>query len=163
MNEKYDSMEDTRKHQKDVAELIHQIEVKLFYRALNHDKSKLNSPEKEILDEFVPKLSDVEYGTDEYRFYTNQMKIMTEHHYKHNSHHAEHNENGIDGMNLIDIIEMLCDWKAAGKRNPGGDIIKSLNINKDRYKISDQLYNILLNTIKELKWNTNSNEQNVIV
>jgi hypothetical protein len=55
-------------------------------------------------------------------------------------------ESGIDGMNLIDLIEMICDWKAAGLRHDGGDIFKSIDINKERFGISEQLVQILKNT-----------------
>jgi hypothetical protein len=72
-----------------------------------------------------------------------------------NSHHPEHYSNGIQGMSLLDVIEMLCDWKAAGLRHADGNIFKSLEINKDRYKISTQLYSILFNTAKYIE------EQNV--
>jgi len=58
---------------------------------------------------------------------------------------------GIDRMTLIDIIEMLCDWKAATLRHDNGDIIKSIEINRKRFKISDQLANILINTVKYLE------------
>jgi len=49
-------------------------------------------------------------------------------------------------MDLFDVIEMFFDWYAAGKRNKDGNIYKSLDINKERFKISDQLYNIMKNT-----------------
>jgi len=45
------------------------------------------------------------------------MKPAIEHHYKNNRHHPEHFNNGIDEMNLVDLIELLCDWKAASERN----------------------------------------------
>jgi hypothetical protein len=47
---------------------------------------------------------------------------------------------------------MLCDWKAAGERHADGSITKSLEINKKRFGISDQLASILDNTRKELGW-----------
>lgn len=62
---------------------------------------------------------------------------------------------GIDAMNLIDVIEMLCDWKAAGLRHHDGDIFKSIRINQDRYGFSDELRNLLVNTATWL------NEQSV--
>ena len=49
------------------------------------------------------------------------------------------------GMNLIDLVEMICDWKAATMRHSDGDIYKSLDDNKKRFGISDELYQILLN------------------
>jgi hypothetical protein len=53
-------------------------------------------------------------------------------------------------MDLFDVMEMLMDWKASTTRNKDGDILKSLQINKSRFNISDQLYSILYNTIKNM-------------
>jgi hypothetical protein len=57
---------------------------------------------------------------------------------------------GINGMTLLDLIEMICDWKAATLRHGDGDIYKSLEINAERFKYSGQLKQILKNTIDEL-------------
>jgi len=59
---------------------------------------------------------------------------------------------GVYGMSLLDVIEMLADWKAAGMRHADGNIQESLKINKERFGISDQLFEILKNTVKELEW-----------
>lgn len=45
---------------------------------------------------------------------------------------------------------MLCDWKAATKRNKNGNIRKSIEINAQKYNISPQLEQILENTVKEI-------------
>jgi hypothetical protein len=37
------------------------------------------------------------------------MAPALKHHYENNRHHPEHFKNNIDDMNLIDLIEMLCD------------------------------------------------------
>ena len=50
------------------------------------------------------------------------------------------------------LIEMLADWKAASLRHANGDIFESLRINKERFQISDQLIEILENTIREMVW-----------
>lgn len=59
---------------------------------------------------------------------------------------------GINGMSLLDVIEMLVDWKAAGERHNDGSIERSLTVNRGRFKISDQLHTILENTARELGW-----------
>lgn len=46
----------------------------------------------------------------------------------------------------------ICDWKAAGERYKNGSIAQSLAHNRERFGISDQLYAILENTVKELGW-----------
>jgi hypothetical protein len=53
-------------------------------------------------------------------------------------------------MNLIDLVEMLCDWYAASKRHNDGDIMKSIEINQKRFGFSDDLRQILENTVKDL-------------
>lgn len=58
----------------------------------------------------------------------------------------------LDGMSLLDILEMLCDWKAAGERHANGTIERSLTVNRERFKIGDQLFHILENTVNELEW-----------
>lgn len=55
---------------------------------------------------------------------------------------------GIKAMNMIDVLEMLADWKAAGLRHHDGDIFKSIEINQKRYGFSDEIAAILVNTAK---------------
>ena len=88
------------------------------------------------------------YGSDEYRQCLRDIKPAIEHHNAHNSHHPEYYPNGIDGMDLLDLLELVCDWKAASERHDDGDVLKSIEINEKRFKMSPQLAGILRNTIK---------------
>lgn len=54
---------------------------------------------------------------------------------------------GIEDMDLLDLVEMLSDWAAATKRNKNGNIHKSIEHNKIRFAISDQLAKIFTNTV----------------
>ena len=54
-------------------------------------------------------------------------------------------------MNLIDIVEMFADWKAATLRHSNGSILKSIDINISRFNMSPQLVNIFKNTVEYLK------------
>jgi hypothetical protein len=148
----YDSTEDTKDHIRKVEKRLNEILKQISWRKPWHDSTKLEDPEKPIFDEFTPKLSSSTYGSDEYKGFLQEMKVALDHHYKNNRHHPEHFKNGIDGITLIDLVEMLCDWKAATERHPNGDLKKSLEINKSRFMISDQLSSILKNTINLLKW-----------
>lgn len=123
--------------------------INKFQRQIaKHDASKLVSPEKDGFDKYTPMLAKMEYGSDEYKKCLNELQHpYLDHHYANNSHHPEHFKNGINGMNLFDLIEMLCDWNAAVKRNKNGDIEKSLEINRDRFKIEPDLYVVLGNTV----------------
>lgn len=116
-------------------------------RAYRHDESKLHEPEKERFD-YVgthQHLSKHTYGSDEYKKSLEYLGPALDHHYQENDHHPQHFPNGISGMNLMQLVEMWLDWLAACKRNKNGNIYQSLEVNRDRFKISDQLYNVLLN------------------
>ena len=148
----YDSTEDTKKHIEQVGKFLLEVDLNLEGRAQSHDVSKLGESEKAIYDEFTPKLKTSTYGSDEYKQFLKDMGPALQHHYAVNSHHPEHFENGIDGMSLLDLVEMVADWKAATMRHADGDIRKSLEINKKRFGMSDQLYEILKNTVEEMDW-----------
>jgi hypothetical protein len=47
---------------------------------------------------------------------------------------------------------MLCDWKASTMRNGDGNIRKSIEINKERFNMDEVLYDILKNTLDDMKW-----------
>lgn len=152
MSETYDSRNDTNEHIMRVRELLYIVQNRLEHRGFQHDLSKLQFPEKEVFDAVTPKLRGLTYGSEEYKAALAEMGVALKHHYEHNSHHPEHWEAGVDGMSLLDILEMLCDWKAATERHTDGSIEKSLAHNKTRFKISDQLASVLKNTVKELGW-----------
>lgn len=144
----YDSTADTLKHIKKVNEFLIDFSVELLNRAKVHDDSKLESPEKELFDEFTPILEKVEYGSPEYKKSLEDLKPALDHHYEVNSHHPQHYHNGIDDMTLHDVVEMYCDWRAAVLRTKNGDMNKSIDINTERFKMSPQLAQIFKNTLK---------------
>lgn len=113
MDEKYDSDTDTLHHIARVAQLIKTITDELDNRATNHDVSKLSLPEKDVFDEATPALANIDYGSPAYHEQLDIMRPALEHHYSNNRHHPEHHARGIDGMALIDLVEMLAGWKTA--------------------------------------------------
>ena len=148
----YDSRPETYEHIAAVRHLLLGCATNLIQRADEHDASKLVPPELEAFDEFTPKLKDTVYGSDEYRGFLRQMKPALAHHYASNSHHPEHfGEDGILGMNLLDVVEMLCDWAAAVHRTKDGDLIASIEtLNADRFGYDEQIKRLLLNTVRDL-------------
>lgn len=138
-------------HIKRVGTLLVQIANELSLRAVKHDASKWSKEEWPYFEESTTSLSKLTYGSDEYKQQLEKLKPALEHHYSNNSHHPEFYKNGINEMNLFDLVEMIADWKAATERHEDGDINKSLLNNKARFSISDQLYQILINTVQECK------------
>jgi hypothetical protein len=150
-----------------VRDYLAEVRQNLFRRALAHDLSKLDTPEVEVFDEFTPKLAEIAYGTPEYEACRQAMGVALEHHYAHNAHHPEHHAGGIYSMTLLDLIEMLVDWKAASERHkkrpptpaaPGrpdapkydSNIHRSIDLNRERFGYDDNLASILHATAAEL-------------
>lgn len=159
--EKYDSALDTIKHIRTVQNKLGIIISELYQRGIEHDASKLEDPEKEIFDVYTPKLKNTTYGSDEYKKFLDDMRPALQHHYRENRHHPEyfdhHGSTGYTGipaiyhMNLIDVIEMFCDWAAASERHDDGSLAKSIEINKERFHLDQQLVDIFKNTVKILE------------
>jgi hypothetical protein len=148
----YDSTQDTFQHIFRVRELLDRAASNLLDRGIAHDTSKLQEPEKSAYDIITPRLKELTYGSEEYRASLREMKPAIQHHYAVNPHHPEHYAEGVSGMSLFDLIEMVMDWRAASERHADGDIWRSLQINRERFKLSDQLYEIIVRTFKEMGW-----------
>jgi hypothetical protein len=137
---------DVLEHRRKVQYWLRGIVLLLEGRAKAHDESKLHEPEKAVYDEFTPKLKEVEYGSEQYKKNLEAMGEGLQHHYEANRHHPEHWENGVDGMTLVDLVEMFCDWLAAAERKQVPVDIDAL---AERFSLSPQLVSIFINTMRE--------------
>lgn len=154
----YDSRPETQAHIDRVRDFIAGALNNLAERASAHDASKLVEPELSAFDVATPKLAKMEYGSEEYKQSLRDLGPALQHHFRENDHHPEHFENGVRGMSLMALIEMLCDWRAASERvkqrtddpEKVATFESGLAFNKERFDISDDLYEILLNTAREL-------------
>jgi len=138
---------ETMKHIDNIKKCLNKVAVELLKRGEDHDRTKLESPEVEGFTEYTSKLHDCSYGSPEYKEFLKQLKPTLEHHYSRNRHHPEHFKKGVSDMTIIDLIEMLCDWKASTMRHHDGNLKKSIEMNKERFEISQQLNDILENSI----------------
>jgi hypothetical protein len=141
---------DTWRHINRVQYYLTRMMKNLLDRSLNHDQSKLSSPEVELFTEYTPKLAGTTYGSSEYDEFKKLMKPALDHHYANNRHHPEHFKNGAEDMTVLDLVEMLADWKAASERHHDGNIRKSIEINSERFGLPPMLRKILENSIDEL-------------
>lgn len=146
----YNCTADTLKHIRRVQRLLGGVARNLMQRGEVHDDSKLGPEEKPLFDEMTPLLKTLTYGSDEYKASLDKLGVALKHHYAVNSHHPEHFADGVAGMSLLDVVEMLCDWKAASERTKDGDFLKSIEIGIERFKIEPQLAAILRNTAAAL-------------
>jgi hypothetical protein len=139
---------DTLEHKQMVVHYMNLVVKQLLDRAEHHDDSKLESDELPLFDEVTPKLKAMKYDSPEYKESLAVLKPALEHHYGVNRHHPEHFKRGIRDMNLIDLVEMMCDWKASTSRQRDGNILKSIDINRDRFQYSKDLQEIFENTVQ---------------
>jgi hypothetical protein len=133
-----------------VQELLHSVVRRLLERGRVHDDTKFEEPEFSSFAEVSAQLNEVEYGSDRYEELLAELDSALEHHYEYHRHHPEHWEEGIGGMTLLDIVEMIVDWKAASERHEDGDIRESINKNQDRFGYSDELAGLLRRTADQL-------------
>src|SRR3982751_4583247 len=152
MTEPGSSLLATLQHSRRVDELLLQLVCEIQERITKHDLSKMEEPELAIFDVYSPKLKNSTYGSDEYKGYLREMQVALDHHYANNRHHPEHYVEGVNGMTLVDLIEMLADWKAATERHADGDLQRSLYIQKERFGLTHQLVSILQNTAAQAGW-----------
>lgn len=144
-----DFLTDIIDHKRRVGTYLQKVVNALVGRAIVHDNSKFGPEEYEPYEQAFPELQKYAYGTSEFNAALKKIKPAINHHYENNSHHPEYFEAGISQMNLLDVLEMACDWIAASERSQT-DLFKGLEMNKERFKISDQLFCIIKNTVIEL-------------
>ena len=144
----YDCTIDVLKHRIAVATVLLKIMESLLDRLSHHDESKLLDPiEKALFDKWTPELRTRTFGTDAYKQALDAMGEGVQRHYQANRHHPEHFAGGVSGMTLVDVMEMVADWKAAADRN-GKDV--DLDHAANRFGLSTQLVMIIANTLDDL-------------
>jgi hypothetical protein len=177
-----EAMRETAKHIRRVQELMADTMSNLARRSMLHDASKYGPEEWPYFAEATKRLRGLTYGSDEYKASLDSIRPGIEHHQRTNSHHPEHHDYiecngcfkrhpidfvgrceacgysqmqfrpGIEEMSLLDLLEMLADWKAAGERHADGSLVRSLAVNEKRFKIPQPLMGILKKTATEMGW-----------
>jgi len=155
MDAKDKSIRDTQDHQDRVSHYLNIIVEELQRRAENHDDSKLKDPELSLFAEWGPRLKELEYGSDAYKAALVEMGAVLKHHYEHNRHHPEHFAAGVRGMNVVDFVEMICDWAAAAERMKDGSFLGSLDYNKNRFLLNPEVVGLIKNTAKVFEEDSN--------
>lgn len=119
-------------------------------RMVFHDQSKYSSPELPLIHQKA-RLDSIPLNTPDYYDALSQIKSAVQAHYECNTHHPEHYANGVLDMGLLDLMEMICDWRVAAEMN-GTDLAVSFDKCVERFDIPQELRTVLLNTYKELGW-----------
>lgn len=146
-----DNLEETKSY---TLQHISRVRKKISYfvsvleqRAQDHDKSKIEEPEIigwAAMDQ-EPKY---EYGSPAYYDKMDRYKEVFDHHYAVNRHHPEFYHNPEQEMNLVDLIEMLCDWFSYKEEFTYEEGYRCISEQCKRFHFSHTLKKILLNTFK---------------
>jgi hypothetical protein len=139
---------ETQKHIILVRQFADILANTLVHRCEKHDASKLEQPELEGFSGYTKKLNGCSYGSTEEVAYREELKEIRKHHHAINRHHPEYHEIGVGGMNIIDLLEMFVDWKAASMRHAGySDFPEGVALNCERFNVSPQLARIFMNSL----------------
>lgn len=150
-----DSEPATKAHIALVAKNMEILGTDLAIRSIEHDLSKLGHNEKPYFDHNIP-IHTLTFQGPGYKAELIFLRPALEHHYANNRHHPEHHKDGINGMTLVDMIEMFCDWCASTERHGNtGDIGRSLRFWVKQRNLSPQLAQIMLNTAKAYRMGMN--------
>lgn len=134
------------KHIASVQIKLERLVLEIIKRSKEHDSSKLIEPEISLwkkMDE-EPRCP---YGTKEYFEKINRNKLVFDLHYKNNPHHPEHFLNGINDMDLVDVLELLCDWISYKEIISYSEAVKIVKQQAKRFNLSEQLTFIMINTL----------------
>jgi hypothetical protein len=143
----------THKHIARVRQLLGQFACEMIARGDCHDQSKFHPIEAgplQAMQDIIDREGQAPYGSEEYNRRTALLGEMWTHHVARNSHHPEHYPNGVAGMDLHDLVEMFCDWKAASER--GEEPAMAITACVEKYGIADPLASILRNTADRNGW-----------
>lgn len=173
-----DVMRETVNHVRRVGNLMLEAVANLQRRAMNHDQSKFSPEEFETFARETPGLKALTYGSPEYKAALARLGPALAHHYAANNHHPEHygtttcdqcgspesdpcscggsrtQRGDIHKMDLLCLIEMLADWKAATERHADGSLPRSIVGNAKRFGYDDAMARLLARTAANLGWIT---------
>lgn len=150
--ERDDVMRETIKHVRRVGTLMIQVSQELQWRAIEHDDSKFSEQEFDAFARETPGLRTMTYGSPEYGAALERLGPALSEHYKRNDHHPEHFTGGVHDMDLVQLIEMLADWKAATERHADGSLARSIVQNAKRFHYDAAFAWMLARTAKRLDW-----------
>ena len=136
------------KHRHSVNSKLQYLSRTLKERGEKHDASKLEPPEIDWLIA-MDKEPIYPYGSPEYFEKMRRWEKFFKHHYGNNRHHPSHFEHGIEGMNLIDLCEYCCDIISYYDEMHPDQAFASLEAQRERFGMDEQLTCILKNTLLE--------------
>ena len=141
------------RHRETVADHLHGLADYFRARAREHDRSKLQFDEFEGFARINKTARNHAYGTPEY---TESLASENKEggcialHFSRNAHHPEfHQKPGF--MGLLDLIEMVIDWKAAADTYGTNTLRASIKIQRARFDFDDWQWGVIEEMVRYLE------------
>ena len=133
------------RHREIVADFLHNFADYFRARAREHDQSKLMPGEFDGFVRINQTAREHPYGSDEYKESLASEKgpegCITLHNLR-NPHHPEHHRSPKD-MGLLDLIEMVIDWRAASLTYGQTSFREGLEIQRERFDFDDWQWKVI--------------------
>ena len=126
--------------------LLRRVARRLLDRADSHDLSKLAPDELGGMIE-IDAIAD-KFGLNSPEYMVALSGEVIKLHQSRHSHHPEYHLSGIKGMDIFDLVEMICDWKVANQVRGHPEWEKSVDMMAERLSLSPE-YVLLINLIAE--------------
>lgn len=135
-----------RNHKRNVRKRMLFIADEIIKRADMHDDSKLDYPELGWLVA-MDKEGRAPYGSEAYFEKMKRWDCFFKHHYRENTHHPDHYDDKTYGMNIIDIVEMMCDVISYFDELESTKAFEIIDEQAERFGLSEELASILKATL----------------
>jgi hypothetical protein len=136
MSEEITTLVTMLNHRGQVSALLRELARQLEARADIHDLSKFRPDEFAGFVEVNRIAREHPYGSPEYKESLKDNHTI-DLHFSRNPHHPEYHPSGVNGMNLIDFIEMVIDWIAASRTYGTTQWEQVIKTQQERFGLTD--------------------------
>lgn len=140
------------RHREVVADFLHNFSDYFRARAREHDQTKLRFDEFEGFARINKVARNHAFGTPEYDASMEEAKKpggCIHLHFSRNAHHPEFHDSEKD-MGLLDLMEMVMDWKAASMTYGTNTLAESLPIQLERHDFDPWQVRVIHEMVKLL-------------
>ena len=145
VDDRFNALLTIMRHRETVAEHLHNLADYFRHRAREHDRSKLRLDEFAGFSRINRIAREHPYGTQEYEESMDTEKgpdgCITLH-FSRNAHHPEYHGHERE-MGLLDLMEMVADWKGAADTYGTNTLRDAMPVNRKRFDFDDWQWRVI--------------------
>ena len=138
------------RHRGLIQKYLYGLSRKLEACAVEHDLSKLGVDEFAGFVKINKVAREYPYGSKEYKASLKGNNIINLH-FSRNRHHPEYHDAQVADMGLLDIIEMVCDWKSASTVYGKTTLLEALEVQIERFDLTKEHLYLIKLIIEEIE------------